>query len=57
MLMLTHSKTLFFLHLKIISLKDEEGNSSFDVCEDLEIAEILNSNFYYGDTVKRSIFS
>lgn len=38
-----------FIILK--SLKDEEGNSAFDVCEDTEIAEILNINRFYGEIV------
>lgn len=37
------------------SLKDEEGNSAFDVCEDTEIASILNVNRYYGEIVNKTI--
>jgi len=35
------------------SLRDEEGNNAFDVCEDAELVSLLQINRYTSDSVSK----
>ena len=43
-------------HLNLISLKDEEGNTAFDVCEDPDLISLLQANKFSSDFVKITRF-